>query len=182
MAGLSGDYSFEDTKSGDLITSFLSIDTGLGQLCLANQVQDFDRLAVPFNRSVTFSYSSQGSITKENDNRVNGEFPPTVSLRLVIINLVPGEPETEYDETMTVGCKLEASLRKEGDRDKVKLLCDLGENLSQFGLTPALIQNVANAYGPGKQVRVRTKKGKLKIPHTGDLTEGGPISCSLNED
>jgi hypothetical protein len=154
-------------------------------MCVANQVQDFDRLALPFNRSVTFSYQSEGETTKVTTRKVNGAFPTSVKLRLVIVNETSGEPETEYDKAVDVDCKLKARLLKAGDRDKVKLLCDLGANLSKFpDLTSALIQNVANAYGPGKRARVKTKKGTLKISHAGDPADaaGVPISCSLLDD
>jgi hypothetical protein len=181
--GLSGNYSFDD-KSGDTNSSFLGIDTPQGLICVAGQVVDFDRLALPFNRSVTFSYESNGTITKETDKTVRGEFPTTVLVSLVIVNErseAEGGPLTEYDGQVTADCVLEARLVKSGERDKVKLRCDLGEDLAGFSppLTSSLIENVDNAYGHGRRARVDTKKGKLKIPHIGDPADSVPIACSL---
>ena len=61
----------------------------------------------------------------------------------------------------------------------MSLRCDLGENFSAFpGLTPALIENIANA--SLKRLKVNTKKGKLKISTAGVPTDGEvPVSCSL---
>jgi hypothetical protein len=183
LVGLSGNYSFAD-KSGDANTSFLSIDTPEGLMCVAGQVVDFDRLALPFNRSVTLSYESNGTVSKETDKTVVGEFPTTVLVSLVIVNQVSeadGGPLTEYDGQATADCVLEARLSKAGERDKVKLRCDLGEDLTGFSppLTSSLIENVHNAYGRGKRARLDTESGKLKILHHGDPADSVPIDCSL---
>jgi hypothetical protein len=178
---LSGPYWFQGTKTGALNTSFLNIDTDRDLICVAGQAQDSDRLAY-FNRTVTFTYASRGNITKETTQKVTGQFPTEVLLTLEIQAINESEPE--YEGEATVECKLKASLLKAGARDKVNLVCDLGENLSEFSpaLTPEEIQNVANAYGPGKRVRVKTKKGKLKLPsagvRVGDDAEL-PLSCDL---
>jgi hypothetical protein len=183
LVGLSGNYSFED-KSGDPNTSFLSIDTPQGLMCVAGQVVDFDRLALPFNRSVTLTYESNGTITKETDKTVVGGEFLTVSVSLVIVNEVSeaqGGPVNEYEGQATADCVLAARLLKSGERDKVKLRCDLGANLAGFlpPLTSSLLENVHNAYGRGKRARIDTKSGKLKILHHGDPADSVPIDCSL---
>jgi hypothetical protein len=167
-----------DKTTADANTSLLNVDTSLGQVCLAGQVQEFDRTATPYNRSVTYTYQSIGTITKATDKKVLAEFA-SVSLRLEIVELAPGAPVVEYDHTLTTECKLKASLQKEGARDRVNLRCDLGGNFTEFpGLTPDLVQNLANA--ALKRVKVNTEKGKLKISTTGVPTDAElPISCGL---
>jgi hypothetical protein len=176
--GLSGQFPFVDESTGGANSSLLNVDTSLGQVCLAGQVQEFDRTATPYNRSVTWTYQSIGTITEATAKKVKAEFA-SVSLTLEIVNLVPGAPVVEYDHTLTTECKLKASLQKEGTRDKVSLRCDLGENFQEFpNLTPDLVDNVANA--SLKRVKVNAKKGKLKISTTGVPTDAElPISCGL---
>jgi hypothetical protein len=156
----------------------MNVDTSLGQVCLAGQIQAFDRTATPYNRSVTYTYHSIGTITQATDRKVVADFA-SVSLTLEIVNLVPGAPVVEYDYTLTTECKLKASLQKEGARDRVSLRCDLGGDFTDFpGLTPDLVENVANA--ALNRVKVNTEKGKLKISTTGVPTDAElPISCGL---
>lgn len=145
---------------------------------MAGQVQEFDRTATPYNRSVTYTYRSIGTISQETDKKVRAD-SSSVSLTLEIINLVPGAPIEEYDQTITVACKLKASLLKAGSRDKVNLQCDLRENFAAFpGLTPELIENLSNA--ALARVKANPKKGKLRISTAGVPTEAGvPVSCDF---
>jgi hypothetical protein len=154
-------------------TSFLNVDTSRGQVCLAGQVFAVDQIA---NRSVTYTYNTVGTISKATDKTVRAD-SNSVSLTLDITELT--NPIPEYSETITAECKVKASLQKEGTKDKVSLRCDVGENLSDFtGLTPELIENVANARL--KRVKVNTKKGKLKIATVGVPANAGvPVSCDF---
>jgi hypothetical protein len=185
LVGLSGDYPFEDNLTGDANTSFMSIDTVGGQICVAGQLEGFDRLALPFNRSVFLTYASNGTITKETDQKVIAEFPGTALVTLTIINdrsEALGGPVTEYVGQLTANCKLEARLERAGERDKVKLRCDdLGEDLAGFSpsLDSSLVENVSNAFGHGKRARVNTKRGQLKVLTNGDPTDSVPVSCGL---
>ena len=76
-------------------------------------------------------------------------------------------------------CKLKARLQQKGARDRVRLLCDLGSNLSAFpDLTPELVENVENA--SLKRVEIHTRKGRLEIWTHGVPTDAGlPISCDF---
>jgi hypothetical protein len=170
-----------DTITGDANTSLLNVDRTLGQMCVAGQVQEFDRTATPFNRSVTLSYRSIATISRVTPRTVRAD-ATSVSLTLEIVDLVPavsGGPVPEYDETITAECKLEARLQKKGARDKVRLLCDLGPDLSAFpGLTPELVENVEDA--SLKRVKIHTRKGRLKLWTHGVPTDVGlPISCDF---
>jgi hypothetical protein len=170
-----------DTITADANTSVLNVDRSLGQMCVAGQVQEFDRTATPFNRSVTLTYRSIATIRKATDNTVKAD-SVSVSLTLEIMNLVPavsGGPFLEYDQTITAECKLKARLQKKGSRDRVRLRCDLGRNLSDFpDLTPELIQNVANA--SLKRVKIHMERGRLNLWTHGVPTDAGvPVSCEF---
>jgi hypothetical protein len=166
-----------DDKSGAKNTSFMNVDTGLGLVCLAGQVQEFDNTVIP-SRSVTFTYRSIGEIRKTTDKKVQADFG-SVLLTLEIV-MVPGVQE--YQQTITFPCKLRASLQKAGSQDGVKLNCELGDNFAAFsGLTNALIENINHAFGKQKRAKT-TKHGGLKIPHRGVPTEGVGLSCPLGED
>jgi hypothetical protein len=178
----------------------MDVDTALSQICVAGAVREIDA-TVTYNRSVTFSYSSNGSITKASDKKVDADFG-SVELTLIITELVPasdGGPVEEYNQTITIPtpnipaeCKLKASLKQpkgpqSGERalDRVKLDCALGENFSAFpDLTDALIANIQDAFAKRKQVKADPKNGKLKIKTSGSEVLPGDastvdVSCSL---
>jgi hypothetical protein len=170
-----------DTITGDANTSVLNVDRSLGQMCVAGQVRLFDRTAVPFNRSVTLTYRSIATISQTAVETVKAD-SVSVNLTLEIFNLIPevsGGPVQEYNQTITAECKLKARLKKNGLRDKVRVRCDLGRNLSAFpGLTPTLIENVADA--SLKRVEIHMKRGRLNLWTHGVPTEAGlPISCDF---
>jgi hypothetical protein len=161
-----------DESTGAANTSLLNVDTSLGQVCLAGQVQEIDETSsVP--TTVTFGYDSVGAITKDTDKKVLADFV-AVSLTLDISGTTP------YSETITANCKLKASLQKEGAQDKVNLRCDLLENYAAFpGLTSQQIINVDNAYAKVKKAKANSKKGKLKISHSGEPAGDVGLSCPL---
>jgi hypothetical protein len=172
---LSGQYPFVDKSTGDANTSLLNVDTSLGQICLAGQVQETDETS-SLPATVTFTYDSIGAITKDTDKKVLADFV-TASLTLDI----SGTNVTPYNQLITLNCKLEASLLKEGSRDKVKLLCELGDNFAAFpGLTSQQITYIDNAYAKVKRAKANSKNGKLKISTVGVPAEGGvPITCDF---
>ena len=171
---LSGQYAFADEKTFDANSSFLNIDTGLNQMCVAGAVEEPDRLQLPFNEIVTFYYDANSAIDKATDKKVKGVFGEvTVQLRLLLMAL--NASESDFDQTIFPTCKVQATLDKAGDHAKVTLRCDLGENLSSFtGLTPGQLTNIDNAFGKGKRAKVNVKSGKLKIVHSGQPTEAEP--------
>ena len=164
-----------DKTTGGANTSLLNVDTSLGQICLAGQVQETDE-ASSIPATVTFTYDSIGAITKDTDKKVLADFV-TASLTLDI----SGTNVTPYNQLITLNCKLEASLLKEGSRDKVKLLCELGDNFAAFpGLTSQQITYIDNAYAKVKRAKANSKNGKLKISTVGVPAEGGvPITCDF---
>ena len=179
---LTGVYPFADKSTGNANTSLLNVDESIDQVCVAGQLQEFDRTATPFNRSVTYTYQSIAPIVQENDKKVRAD-ATSVSLRLEIVNLDPSlttpEAALEYDQTITADCKLKASLLKAGAKDKVSLQCDLGESFSAFpGLTSELLENIQKA--ALKNVKVNTKKGRLKVSNSGVFTQAGvPVTCDF---
>jgi len=158
----------------------MDIDTDSNDMCVAGAVEQFDRLALPLNKRVTFSYVSNGSIGGGTPRKVRGEFV-ALFLTLEIIPINGAEPD--YSATIPVDCKIiKGNLLKRGERGKVNLLCDLGENLSDFpGLTEDLVASVDNAFGERNRAKVNTKKGRLKITHDGRPSEDEPpVTCSLS--
>jgi hypothetical protein len=170
-AGLSGQYPFGDKSTGSANTSFLSVDTGRSQVCVAGQVQGSDGAA-----NVAFSYESLGSIGKATDKSVRGDFV-SVSLTLDIT----GGTSPAYGQTIQAGCKLEASLQKAGSRDKVSLRCDFGDHYSAFpGLTSQQVTNIDNAFAHQKRAKATSKNGRLKVSHAGVPSSAGvPVTCAL---
>jgi hypothetical protein len=163
-----------DKSTGGANTSFLNVDTSLNQICLAGQVQETDSVSsVP--ATVTFAYDSIGQITKETDSRVQADFA-SVNLTLDI----SGANVTPYNAVITLACRFKATLLKEGTRDKVKLLCELGENYAKFtGLSSQQIASIDNAYAKAKKAKASSKNGKLKISHVGDPAEDVGLTCDL---
>jgi hypothetical protein len=159
-----------DQSTGAANTSFLSVATGSDQVCVAGQVQGTDG-----STSVVFSYESIGSISKATDKKVIGEFI-SVSLMLDITG-----GTAAYSQEIMLQCKLGASLRKEGSRDKVSLRCELGQNYSAFpNLNSALIVNINRAFAKQPKVKANSKRGRLKISHVGEPADGEvPVSCTL---
>ena len=159
-----------------------------GDFCLAGRAVGIDPTTT-FNRRVIFTYESLGTITKATDKAVNGAFVD-VLLTLEIEELSdPVNPE--FSGSITTGCKLKGRLRKEGDAAKATLQCDVGQNLSAFGLDPEtqqdLIENVTDAFLQRKNLKVNTKKGKIHFTHRGEPAPPGltiPLTCDLggNED
>jgi hypothetical protein len=133
---------------------------------------------------VSFEYRSHGSIDKATSKTVKAGFEP-VELTL----LVEESGATIFSETITSACKMKGRLRKGGDSQKVRVKCDVGENLSAFGLSDAaggeLRENVEGAFPKQKHVRVDVGKGKLRFTHNGEPAPSGvPVSlgCDLAGD
>jgi hypothetical protein len=151
----------------------MNVDTAGNTFCLFGQVIGIDPTTT-FNRQVTFTYSSVGSIKKATAKTVTGEFV-AVDLTITIDELT-NPPTLEFTDTVTTGCKLKGRLKKEGDAAKVTLRCDIGEDLSAFtGLaaeTPedqqAFLENVVDAFPKRKNLKVSVKKGKLSFNHRGE--------------
>jgi hypothetical protein len=172
----------------------MDVDTSLSQICVAGSVREIDA-TVTLNRSVTFTYSSNGTITKATDKKVNADDFASVDLTLLIEELVStadGGPVEEYNKTIAADCKLKAGLKQpkgpqSGERalDRVKLDCDLGENFSAFpDLNDQLIANIQDAFAKRKQVKADPKNGKLKIKTSGSEVLPGDastvdVSCTL---
>jgi hypothetical protein len=92
---------------------------------------------------------------------------------------------TVFSQTITSACKLKGRLRKSGDSQKVRLRCDVGEDLSAFGLSDAasraLRDNVTNAFPKQKHIKVDTSKGKVRFTHNGAPAPSNvPISLSCD--
>ena len=181
LPGLSGVYPFEDKDVGDKSLSLMNIDTSPpGRICLAGSARGIDA-TVTLNRSVTFSYNAFGSISKESDKQVQGDFDSVqVTLRLTIQELTGAPPPpvpTLVNETifLTTECKLEASLKQPGGpqsteraRDRVSLDCNLGPDFSTFTqLDEQLLDNIQEAFNKRKFIKVNLKKGRLKIKTSG---------------
>ena len=177
---LSGQYAFFDKISNDKDQSFMDVDESSNQICLAGSVRYIDATAT-LNRSVTFSYDASGPIKKATDKKVSADFT-TTQLTLLIQELVPtadGGPITEYNNSISVQCKVKATLKQPGGnqsgepaQDRVNLLCDLGPSFEAFQnvaeLTPALLDNITAAFAKRKTVKADVKKGKLKIKTSGN--------------
>jgi hypothetical protein len=161
--------------------TFSNVDTASQRFCLAGLVQGLDTSPLP-NRQVSFEYRSNGSIKSANGTRVSADFPE-VQLTLTIQEL----GATVFSQTITPDCKLKGRLRRAGDSQKVRLQCDVGENLSAFGLSDAasrpLRENVANAFPKQSHVKLDVSKGKLRFTHNGEPTPTGvPVSLSCDLD
>jgi hypothetical protein len=103
-----------------------------------------------------------------------------VSLRLVIEE--NGSPI--YDETVSSACSLKAKLQKAGDKAKIRLKCDVGEDLSAFpDPVGDFIDSIENAFPKqgAKHIKVDTSKGKVRITHNGEAVDSGlvDVSCSV---
>ena len=169
---LSGSYPFVDTRTGGANTSFLEVDTGLGQVCVAGQVQGSDGAV-----SVAFRYASLGSVAKATEKKVRGDFV-SVSLTLDIA----GGASPAYGQTIAAECRLKASLLQAGSQDKVRLRCELGENYAAFpGLTSQQVTSIDNAFAEQPRARARSKTGRLKISHAGAPSGGGAAHLHLAE-
>jgi len=183
-----------DSINFDKNETLMNIDTGTGGFCLAGFVEGNDATITP-NRVVTFTYESLGTIKKATEKTVTGEFV-SVDLTLTIEELnadlpncgeVPvGEGNCEFEQTITTGCKLKGSLRKEGDQGKSRLKCEVGENFSAFGLNdPAnqeFLEIVTDAFPNRKHIKVNTKKGKIRFTNKGEPAPEGldvELSCDL---
>ena len=179
LPGLTGVYPFEDKDVGDKSINLLNVDTTLDEICLAGSAQGVDAISEILNRRVTFSYQAFGSISKESDKKVQGDFVDVqVALNLTIQEIVgappPPIPPPEFDETifLTTKCKLKVSLTQPGGpqsteraRDSVSLDCDLGPNFEAFGdLDQALLTNIQEAL---EKRKFNLKKGRLKIKTSG---------------
>jgi hypothetical protein len=179
---LSGTYAFLDrikyTLDEDNQT-FSNVDTASGQFCLAGLVQGIDSGPLP-SRRVLFEYRSSGVISNANGKRVTARFAD-VDLTLTIEE--SGSPI--FTQTLGSACQLKGRLRKSGDSQKVRVQCDVGENLAAFGLSDSasrpLRENVEGAF-PGKgHVRVNVDKGKLRFTHNGEPAPSGvPVSLSCD--
>ena len=153
----------------------MNVDTGLGQVCLAGQAQEVDEASV-FPPTITFSYQSIGTITKADDKDVKADY---VSVLLTLD--ITGDNVTPVNQTITADCKLDASLRQAGLRDKVRLRCDLGKNFAAFeGLTSANISSIDRAYGNTKRVKANSKNGNFKVTEDGQPTEDVGLTCNLD--
>jgi hypothetical protein len=159
--------------------SFMDIDTTSGQFCLVGLAQQTDASELP-NREVFFQYRSDGAIQKENQKRVTGTFA-TVDLTLTIEE--DGSP-VFGPVTVTSGCRLKGKLQKAGERGKARLKCDVGEDLSAFGLNQPenreFLDNVEDAFPKAgqKHIKINTSKGKLRITHNGAPDVGGLVTLS----
>lgn len=181
-SGLSGQYSFLDKATGSANTSFMNVDTGLGELCVAGQTAEVAN-GQSIAPTVTFTYQALGDITDADDKTVKADFLQV----LLTLDITGPDPDnssgtiTRFNQTILLECKLDASLRKEGDADKVKLRCELGENFSEFdGLTSGDIVAIDSAYKSAKRAKASSKNGKLKITHEGEPTEGVGLTCDLD--
>jgi len=176
---LSGQYPFIDSVSGGTDQdnqSFANIDTGTDQFCLAGFVQRIDSDPLP-NQQVSFEYRSIGSIKKATEKNVTADFV-SVELNLTITQLAT-PPTTVYDETITTGCTLKGRLRKAGERDRVRLKCDAGENFSAFpNMTNDLLDIIDDAYPKQKHIRIHTEKGRIRFIHNGEPAPEGLVSLT----
>jgi hypothetical protein len=174
-----------DVHNFDRNETLIEVDTQSGDFCLAGRALGVDGTTT-FNRTVVFTYRSFGTVTKATDKTVNGQFVD-VELRLTIDEITPDGPVNEFDQTIQPECKLKGRLRKEGDAAKATLQCDVGQNLSAFGLDPMtqqnLIENVTDAFLKRKNLKVNTKKGKIHFTHRGEPSPPGlaiPLTCESN--
>jgi hypothetical protein len=171
---LSGERFFLDKKNAEKNETLMDVDTQTSAFCLAGRAVGVDPTTT-FNRLVVFTYSSLGTISKANTKSVKGDFVD-VQLRLTIDELDPeADPNAplDFDQTITTGCKLKGSLKKEGEEARATLQCDVGENLSAFtDLEQAEIENVANAFTARKNLVVKVRKGKIKFTHRGEPAPG----------
>jgi hypothetical protein len=163
-----------DKATGSANVSFMNVDTGLGEICLAGATTETADAQV-YPPVVVFFYQALGDITQATDTEVKADFA------LVNLTLDISEGIEPYSQTIQLTCKLEASLRKEGERDKVKLRCDLGENYSAFpDLTSGQIAAINDAYKGVKHAKASSKKGKLKVTNDGEVTDDVGLSCDFD--
>jgi hypothetical protein len=159
--------------------AFMGVDTSSGEVCVTGLVQGVDTQPLP-NRRVFFQYQAFGDIKSENEKRVTTMDLVPVSLRLVVEQ--SGVPI--YDQTISSGCTLKAKLQSAGDKAKLRLKCDVGEDLSAFpGDVDDFLDNIENAFPKqgAKHIKVDTSKGKVRVTHNGEEVPSGlvDVSCSL---
>ena len=117
-------------------------------------------------------------MTKSSDSATKGEFS-SVTLILSIFAIrspADGNNCTIWQSVpATFPCKLQGGTKKSNTQTRVRLRCELGENLSSlvpapgFGpLNDDLLESVESAFLRRKNMKLDVKKGKLKIIQRGE--------------
>lgn len=181
-----GPFFFVDQKSFDKITSLANIDQAFNEFCLAGRAVFIDA-STTLNHRVEIGFSSLGSIDKESSSKVDGLFT-TVNLTLTVYDgPSPTTANVLFDGAILgADCKLDGSLLKEGNADRVQLNCDVGANLSDFGkLSQEVLDSITFATAKKKTISVNVKTGKLSINHVGvPMPEGfnSTLVCPTSSD
>jgi hypothetical protein len=206
--GLNGPFLFVDQESFDKISSLANIDQAFNEICLAGYVAYVDAHNT-LNRRVEILFDSLGTISKESDTKVDGEFLGAINLTVNIFS-GPSSNASVHPLLYSTGvinppCTLEGSVRKSGLVDRAILSCELGANLSSLGipesvpnpfpLPPALpgpditqqemIDSIAFALAKKKRVKLDVKTGRLRINHSGEeMPEGfnSLLACLTSSD
>ncbi len=182
-----GEFFFVDQKSFDKIQSLANIDQTFDEFCLSGSVVFIDQTTVP-NTRVEFAFSSLGDIAKETSEKIDGDFTVNpISLTLTMFDgPVDTDPVLVGPTTIvpTPPCKLEGTLKKGGDADRVVLSCETGPNLEQFNIPASvpdpfptqkgdvitqeeLLDSITFATAKKKTIKVDVKKGTIRINHIG---------------
>jgi hypothetical protein len=170
-----GGFLFVDKKNFEFNTTCSDAE-GL-TYCLSGRANPIDGSSTP-NRIVQVDWFSEGSVAKSSASATKGDFS-TVTLTLTIFAIrspADGNNCTLWQSVpASFPCKLKGGTKKSNTQSRVKLFCELGEDLSSlvpaagFGpLTDDLLESVESAFLRRKNMKVDVKKGKLKIIQRGE--------------
>jgi len=149
----------------------LNVDTELGRVCTAGWVRADDG-----DVRVVFSYEAIGDIryatrTKLKARSVSGSLTLEIS----------GGTISPYEQTIEPNCTVKSKLRGRGARDRVRIVCELGEQFAAFpGLDPQQIASIDAAFTNQQRAWAKSKNGLLRVNHYGVPVDGaGFPSCEL---
>lgn len=158
--------------------------------CLSGRAAAIDGTVTP-NRLVQFDWFSDGSVTKSSDNATKGEFSDVTLILTIFIVRSPSDANNctiWQSAPATFDCKLKGGTRKANTQSRVRLLCDLGNDLS--GLVPdpqafppfppitdvpsaqplspqTLLESVQSAFLKRRNMKVNVTNGRLKVSQRG---------------
>ncbi len=178
-------FLFVDRKSFEFNTS-CSVAEGTSY-CLSGRANPIDATVTP-NRLVEFDWFSNGSVTKSSESATKGEFS-TVTLTLTVFEIrgpADGNNCTLWQSVPAdFPCKLRGRTKKSNTEARVRLVCDLGEDLSSLVPAPGfgplddppvsrptspqtVLESVESAFLERKTTKLQVEKGRLKIIQRGE--------------
>jgi hypothetical protein len=168
---LSGRYEFEDRRRHNQNTTVHGVDTERGLMCTAGQLQAADGEV-----RVVFTYEALGDIYVATSRKVKAR---AASARLTLE--ISGGGVAPYLGTIETECRLLASLRGRGERDRAILHCELGAGFAAFpGLDGEQVATLHAAFARARRAWAKVENGRLRLAHYGVPTDdAGLPPCEL---